>query len=471
MLTVEAAEFAKARVTAGWSASMLALVIGSITAILLIPAAYNGFPLVFPDTSAYFAVAYADRWPIDRAGFYGLWLSPALITRDAALGVWLAAAMQSAVVSAALIAVIRRVAPQLPPGRTVALVAAVAALTSLPWHTSQMIPDAVTGSLVLLVWLAASRDLRKFGTPLLWLGTAALTLVHFTHIIVVAGASAAAITASALAGTSFSELAKRAIAALLTLASVVAAHTAVYGLYFDRWEPSPLGGYFLFARLNEDGLVPQWMDRHCGRGAPEPLCEMRSSLPRDSQVLLWGGPHQSPLYGRINQRTDEPEVWHWVDMVSTVAFESLKDAPATFATQAATATARQFVHYQALDDLCPETCRNLRMFEWRPSLIQPVLQSRQLTGRFAEERIRAVTSSSATMGLVLLLPFMILAYRRRDMTALSLLLTITAALVANAATTGALSDVHDRYQSRVVWLAPFAVVLLTARWRSRKSRA
>ena len=27
-------------------------------------------------------------------------------------------------------------------------------------------------------------------------------------------------------------------------------------------------------------------------------------------------------------------------------------------------------------------------------------------------------------------------------------------------------DVHDRYQSRVVWLAPFAALLLLARWRS-----
>jgi hypothetical protein len=56
------------------------------------------------------------------------------------------------------------------------------------------------------------------------------------------------------------------------------------------------------------------------------------------------------------------------------------------------------------------------------------------------------------------------AWRRRDGEALTLVLAISAALIANTAVAGALSDVHDRYQSRIVWLAPLAIFLLIARW-------
>jgi peptidoglycan/LPS O-acetylase OafA/YrhL len=80
--------------------------------------------------------------------------------------------------------------------------------------------------------------------------------------------------------------------------------------------------------------------------------------------------------------------------------------------------------------------------------------------------VRAVTTPIAAFSLILLLPFLYRSWRRRDPAALSLLLGLAGALAANAAMAGALSDVHDRYQSRIVWLAFFAVLALTLRWRS-----
>jgi hypothetical protein len=57
------------------------------------------------------------------------------------------------------------------------------------------------------------------------------------------------------------------------------------------------------------------------------------------------------------------------------------------------------------------------------------------------------------------------AWRLRDRAALSFVTAIATALVLSAALVGALSDVHDRYQSRIVWLAPFALLALAIRWR------
>jgi hypothetical protein len=38
------------------------------------------------------------------------------------------------------------------------------------------------------------------------------------------------------------------------------------------------------------------------------------------------------------------------------------------------------------------------------------------------------------------------------------------ALIGNAVICGALSNPHDRYQSRLMWLVPFALVLIVGDW-------
>ena len=86
-------------------------------------------------------------------------------------------------------------------------------------------------------------------------------------------------------------------------------------------------------------------------------------------------------------------------------------------------------------------------------------------------QFRLLTGLTATLGLFLLFPLIIIAYRRKDTAVLTLLLTIAAALLVNAATAGAFSNVRDRYQSRIVWLAPFAGLLVLTRWRTGTSGA
>jgi hypothetical protein len=61
-----------------------------------------------------------------------------------------------------------------------------------------------------------------------------------------------------------------------------------------------------------------------------------------------------------------------------------------------------------------------------------------------------------------------LAWLKRDVDAAAVLAAISVAIVVNAFVAGALSDVHERYQSRIVWLAPFAIQPKIARWRSAK---
>ena len=128
---------------------LLAWPIAAMAVLLLLPALANGLPLMFPDSGAYLGVAWAQLWPVDRSGFYGILFKPfaALPTGP---GLWLPVIFQAGVVALVLAAVARRVVPSATGGLLTGLTAALVLLTSLPWHAGQVMPDAFTGPVILL---------------------------------------------------------------------------------------------------------------------------------------------------------------------------------------------------------------------------------------------------------------------------------------------------------------------------------
>jgi len=452
----------RAKAKSDWS-HWLAAGLGCVV-LLILPAFYNRFPLMFPDTDAYLTVSYGHFWTLDRSGFYGLLLKPALMPASGVPGLWLALVLQVTIIAGLLIAVARAVAPETRPLGLLAVIAATCAVTSLPWHAAQLMPDAFTGVLILTAWITATRRADAGGTALLWLATACLGFMHYTHLVLLALAVAVPLAFAARAGAGLREIAKRTAVAVAAIAAVVAGHVVVNGAYFQRWTVSPMGSWFMFARLNEDGLVPMWLDRHCGRDAPAELCAIRAKLPRESQMLLWST--SSPLYPHIHAQIGTPEYWHWVDMLGAAAKGSLEEHPIKFAATATRNAAKQFVSFNAVDDQCPETCQVPAIARFRPDAQAALDNSRQLRGGIPKPVVRAVTNTAEGVGLVLLLPMFVLAVRRRDPAAQSLIATVAICIAANAFLGAALSAVNDRYQSRVVWIVPFIELLLLVRWRS-----
>src|SRR4051794_13340817 len=153
-----------------WSALAGMAVFAAAILLLLLPALLNRFPLVFPDTGAYLSVAWSRSWTLDRSGFYGLAFRT-LSALPALWQLWIGVALQCAAIALILLMTIRAMVPRLSPAAQLAIIAALTLTTALPWHSSQLMPDALTGACVLLTWLAISRDPARPGTPTLWLAT------------------------------------------------------------------------------------------------------------------------------------------------------------------------------------------------------------------------------------------------------------------------------------------------------------
>jgi len=156
---------------------------------------------------------------------------------------------------------------------------------------------------------------------------------------------------------------------------------------------------------------------------------------------------------------------------------AIASRPLSFFQNSLRGAFRQFISFQALDDECPHSCWSLdtgpanALANYAPEALKFYRVSRQVNGTLPRTIIRSITTPVAIVAMLLVPLLFWQAVKRRDRLVQSLLAALTVALIANAAVAGAMSDVHDRYQSRLVWLVPLTVALIVLRWRQTLSRS
>jgi hypothetical protein len=300
--------------------------------------------------------------------------------------------------------------------------------------------------------------------------------MHYTHIPLLMVVALATIAFTPAATGRLRSAGRRGAAALVSVGVAAAILVGANGAVLGRWSMTPMAPAFLFARLTEDGLTKPWLRDNCARTAPKDLCAISHEIADDSQVLLWNA--SSTYAERIWYPPSDDERWRWVGMLSTANLGAISARPLSFAATSVRGAARQFVSFQAIDDECPHSCWSLAsgpahaLTGYRPDTVMAYRGSRQVNGTIPRSAIRAITTPVAVLSLMLVPLLFWQAARRKDQVVQSLLVAVTSALVANAALAGALSDVHDRYQSRLIWVVPFVVVLTVLRWHQtfRRSR-
>jgi hypothetical protein len=219
---------------------------------------------------------------------------------------------------------------------------------------------------------------------------------------------------------------------------------------------TPGGSSFLFGRLIEDGIVARYLGEHCPDASLR-LCDYKATLPEDADDWLWGS--DSPF------RT----VGDWKGLSAeerAITRATLESYPLMHASTAVTAAVTQFFTFQTKIDVENNT-PTVQMFgDHFPPLFAQFMRARQQAERFDVAplnylHVPVAALAVAGLGVALL-------FRRRlkiAPEAAALCLVILLALAANATICGVFSHPGDRYQSRVVLLAPFAMALLIAQRR------
>ncbi|MBW6401699.1 hypothetical protein KPL78_27855 [Roseomonas sp. HJA6] len=428
---------------------VLAILLGA--AMLVWPAALNGYPLVFIDSVSYLGQTLFPEWPWDKTPAYGAFLH----LFHWGWSLWVPLAAQGLILSHLLWLTQRGLRGEATALGHGLLCAALAALTSAPWFAATLMPDLLTaiGPLCLLL-LGFARD-RLSAVEAAWLvllGALAIA-THLSHL----PTALALMVFIGVAGRTIGAGLRAALPLVIAIVGLVAANAWATG----RPTLSPNGAVFLLARLQADGPAAETIRAHCP-AAGWRLCGFADRLPMDSNTFLWDP--QSPLNRSV---TGSPIAMGGVRAApeaQAILEATFREHPRAVAEAMARNTLAQLQRFAVGDTLGAEhlVASARRAVERMPaSELAAFDAAAQMRGELPALAMPWLTLQPAIvlLSLPLALFALLRAVRRRDRTAAGLIAGLLLAVVVNAFATGALSGPADRYQARIIWLVPLAAAL------------
>jgi hypothetical protein len=424
------------------------LCVAASAALLLWPAFLNGYPLMFGDSGVYLedGVTLHAGWA--RPLFYGLFMVP-LHLKLTAWPVVIAQALLSVLLIRLTLSRFVGVSRELVQ---FGVIAVLAAATSLPWFASQIMPDVFGPLIVLalaLVILVPERLTRLLHLLLLLLA-AGLVMTHQSYVPLAAAIAVVLLILRWLTARRLrlTEIGRGLAVPVLAVLGLVAANTVFLG----RMSLSPYGSIFPMARMMMEGEGQRTLERECPR--PDwTMCSQVGRIPATFEEFLFG---QDGTLSRAGG-------YKVVAAQSGAIIEStIKTEPATVARHMARRVLEQLGSFATGDWLDRPMPSVITAWE---NVFPPSEVARFKAGR----QVRDMPLVSDTLQLfhrivgfaalaVLVAGAASVVWRRTPLR--SLLSTFAVALVVNAAVTGGLSGVYDRYQSRFVWLAVLASTML-----------
>jgi hypothetical protein len=411
-------------------------------ALLFAPAMWNGFPLLQYDTGGYLARWYEGTLVPSRAVIYGL-----MLTTGSPMAFWPVVLVQAAL-TVWVIALTLRAHGFGRPLQLVVTLTVLSAISTLPWLTAILLTDIFCGLAVIAFYLLLMRG-EKLSTGEHIGLTILIAVSAGTHsatlaVLLILGACALPLW---FTGRVSSSRFRNGLLALALGAIMVFAANAVVAKRL-AWTP---GGFALsFGRMLQDGIVKRYLDDHC----PDPklqLCAYKDELPTDADVWFWG----SPLFDRLGR-------FAGLDAeMQTIALGSLLEYPAMQVQTAAVATVKQLLSVHTGEGVVDHAWHTYRIIErYTPQLSPAMGAARQQNGELSFVAINYLQYPVALIAMACLPVIVLLAVRRRLPTYLGeFAATCMVALLANAFVCGTLSNPHDRYGARLVWVAVFAMVI------------
>lgn len=453
------------------SPAIIAAFLASVM-LLLAPAIWNGFPLLFYDSGDYFLRTILGQLNNGRSVVYGAWLTALRYPNF-----WPAAIVQCAITVWVIYLVLRthglRNRPAALPLALVSVVAALSTFSALAWVAGMMMPD--------LFAALGGRDFAAFAQQEIErehaerLGLAAVIVfscaAHNGTLAVVLALLLAAVALHLWRGELMPRagLKQGAAAILLAILLVPSAGWLVAGQF--AWTPGGAG--FVFSRLVQDGIAHRYLADNC----PDPklkLCEVRHALPHTADDFLWHQGDRGPFahIGGFEGGAEE---------MRSITLDSIVQYPGLHLWTAIRSSLQQLTRVRTGDGVVHDIGFTYGVLDSdAPEMQSAMKASLQRQGKLKVifERLN-YAHEPATLASIALLPLLLLlAWRRGNMRDTDwLAATVILALLANAFVMGALSNPNHRYGARLAWTAPLVwsvlfvqLLVLSRSWRDAAAR-
>jgi hypothetical protein len=429
----------------------------AILPMLLTPALWNGYPVLQSDTGGYLARWYEGYLVPSRSTVFGLYLHYGEATYF-----WLNLTIQ-ALATMWILQITLRVFGLARPGRLFGLCLVLSVTTALPWLASMLLTDIFAGLSVLslfLIVLCGDRTSTMEKVALFAI-TAFAAASHSATMAVLLGLCCVGWIAlpflrKRIAAPSLVQGTLTIVAGALMLLS---ANFALSGQV--AWTP---GGYAIaFGRMLQDGIVTRYLHDHCADQYFK-LCPYRDELPETADDFLWSRESVFNKLGRFRGLGDE---------MGYIAVHALAEYPLLQVEKALLATGEQMLEVATGENTDPPTTAHTYgiIRRYLPEQLKLMNAAHQQTGFITFGPVNLIHVPVALISIVLVLALLVGGiFRRRTDDVTLLMATIFLSLLGNAVICGVISGPHDRYGSRLVWIATCALIIAAMKRSSVRSK-
>jgi hypothetical protein len=431
----------------------LATILGA--AMLLIPAFYNGYPLVNSDAATFLHSGFKPETPFDRPITYGLLIR--LFSIDG-LSLWLVVIAQALLVSWLIIRLTKRITNRNNYlAISVLIISILSVCTSLSWIVSELIADVWTPIALLCLTLLVLGKEKKSTNVFLYIIYFISVAAHISHLILFG----ALLVIILLTCRYFIPVAHRRnviyssiIMLLLTAASIVTMGSAM----------SKSKHVFLMGAMLDKGILKKYLDDNCAT-KNYVLCQYKDELPRDPNVFIWE--EISPLYkagGWNETRTEYTEINHnilttkkylWPFIGKSVEF-SLEQLATFHIGDGNTPFPQNSNVHTTIAQYVPHEADNFLNARQNKDILLDNLKLPNL-----------IILCTVVLSMLVLIAGIILQKRLPKDIYLLVFIFITA-IIINAADCATFSMVIGRYACKLMWMIPLLALLLIFSRREKK---
>jgi hypothetical protein len=443
-------------------------VYGPAFVMFVLPALVNGFPLLFNDTGTYLRAGIERYNPADRPVYYAI----LLFLLHWQLSLWPIVLVQAAGTLAVLAIFFNHALAPLPRPQLGLLLFLSGALSSLPFFTSQIMPDLFTPLMVValcsLVFYRASLGSMERG--FLFLVVLASVMFHQANFVI-AGMTLVSAWLFRLITTRRPGALRPFLMPCLAVALGVVLLLLPNFIAHRMLTTTRAGSVFFLAKVIDDGPGLDYLTEICPsrhysicpavpaiRHYEETTPPAIKALYPTSDFVLWQGP------------VVQAGGWNGVTpYAGAVSMTAIRHQPAAFARASLQGFTGQLLHFATGDGVTPVDkagylVEGLRL-HFPLGVADGFLHSRQQTNDLHFAAISLFDQAMVVLGCLMLIGLLLVG---AEPALAAIAFTFVAAIIGNALVTGVLSAVHDRYQSRIVSLVIIAALALAAdRLRSR----
>lgn len=428
--------------------------------ILILPAIYNGYPLVYSDTGTYLRSGIELIIPPDRPIMYGLFIQ----CFDLNFTLWPVIYVQSFFTTFLLWNISKVAYPSFSYLKFIIILLPLSFFSGLGWYVSQLMPDIFTfiaiGSLFLLLFQSKKSILNYVIYSVLLILS---VNVHFSNFPIVL----LTLFVSFFILRYYLKSKQRTVNFILPISILFFSLIigSLTNLKIGNTVKINQGSHvYLMGKMLDSGVLKSFLDDKC-KNNNYVLCACKDSLPKDNRELLWS--YYGPLYKHGGWENSSKEYTKILtDLLTSPKHLSL------VVYNSFTSTLTQLFQNDLGSGLISEWYRaedsppSIEIKKHYQFELNQYYQSRQNGNLWGQELKIDSTNFIYKVLLYLSIFILILLFSIKKLSThindslKGVIIFLCVSVVSNAFIVASLANIYDRLQARISWIFIFSILLI-----------